>query len=98
MSKKFCGKFAVKSNVVFCPAGFCCRPVAMPDTGKDEYNTGNKKIDNHHKQIIKFINKFIENPELSIHSQEFIDILDGMMKYTFEHFSYEEQCLLNRNI
>jgi len=50
-----------------------------------------ESIDDQHKKLIEMINDFYENISKRTNNENIIVLIDGMKKYTIEHFSYEER-------
>lgn len=59
----------------------------------EELSSGETVIDAQHKQLIKILNNLISDPQISIHSEFFSEILNDLMIYSQQHFDYEETLL-----
>lgn len=59
----------------------------------NDFSVGIPEIDNQHKQIINYINQIIDNPDISVSSIEFHNVLNEMLDYVKKHLHYEEKLL-----
>ncbi len=59
----------------------------------DEYSVGVRVLDDQHKQIIRTINKLIEQSHVAVDFITVSDALDEMTKYASQHFQLEERLL-----
>jgi len=50
-----------------------------------------ESIDDQHKKLIDMINDFYENISKRTNNENILVLLQGMKKYTVEHFGYEER-------
>lgn len=64
---------------------------------KEEYHTGNKKIDEEHKQLFLLVNE-LHNAMKKGHGKEILqETLDKLIKYTIQHFTHEEILMLSKS-
>jgi len=63
----------------------------------DKYSVGISIIDNEHKKLIGIMNKAIAAKQNSNNSEEIIEILNEMNKYTLTHFADEEAYMVKFN-
>ncbi len=62
----------------------------------DEYSVGISYLDKQHQNIIGFINRLIETPDVHVRSATVHDVLSDMMRYSKEHL-YDEERFLRDN-
>ncbi|KJR41421.1 methyl-accepting chemotaxis sensory transducer [Candidatus Magnetoovum chiemensis] len=67
--------------------------VAPMMTWKDEYSVGVRKFDEEHKQLILLINKLHAAMKAQVGDHVVSEILTGLIDYTRDHFSGEEEVL-----
>lgn len=58
---------------------------------EDDFNTGDEKIDEQHKQVFNYINKLQVALKLERDEDEIKEILDGLAEYSVTHFQLEEE-------
>ena len=59
----------------------------------DDYSVGVQQLDEQHKKIISFINRLVNDTNLSVYSESLNEALTEMLKYSIEHLRYEENLL-----
>lgn len=57
----------------------------------EKYETGIKSIDYQHKLMAEYINQFLRNSNTMTSDSAIGDIIQKLLKYTEEHFAYEEE-------
>ena len=63
----------------------------------DELATGNEKIDEQHKKILNITNVFIDTCLKGEGKKVLGEMLDFLIDYTVEHFTYEEKLMTEYN-
>jgi hemerythrin len=59
---------------------------------EEAFSVGNKKLDEHHQQIVGILNKlYVAKQERSLVTPR--DVMDLLERYTETHFSYEEDLM-----
>ena len=63
----------------------------------DEFSVHEEKMDQQHKMLFAYINKFYEKIEKGASQRELIPVFDKIVSYTDFHFKDEEELLKKNN-
>ncbi|MCF6159396.1 MAG: bacteriohemerythrin [wastewater metagenome] len=61
----------------------------------ESFSVGVRDLDNQHKQILIIVNTLIEMNDAKVNSEIISDTLTKMTQYSLEHFTKEEQYMLD---
>lgn len=59
----------------------------------DQFSVGVNELDEQHKELIKMINKLLDNQNAHVNSEVISDLLGNMRLYMENHFEYEDKLL-----
>jgi len=63
---------------------------------QEKYETGNKQVDNEHKEIFNLVQKVID-AAFENRGEKIETIIDFLANYTIKHFKHEERLMLESN-
>jgi len=59
----------------------------------EEFATGNGEIDTQHRRLFDMLNNLERRISMGEPPSKMLDVFDGLVAYTREHFSFEEGCM-----
>jgi hemerythrin len=68
-----------------------------PIEWQDEYSVGIKEIDNQHMNLLKIINKLINEQQGEFEAKQFSETIPSLIHYAYTHFATEERYMAQVN-